>query len=306
MAKGVFTHKPLSRYDDVPWERYHFPRIYLRTVERLAGGWVVYYEPGRLGLGEVRGGREAYVAVARVTDIVADPQRTDHFYALIEPGSYLEFPQPVPFRMGGHCLERQLEKPDGSTNRGAFGRAVRLLAEDEFEAICRLGFADLSSGVEGVTPSPPVHGPGLTETPVPFEIERPVVELLARRPLRDRAFAERVVRAYGGRCAVTGLALRNGGGRPEVEAAHIRPVASGGPDSVNNGLALSRTVHWMFDRGLITLDEECRLLLARRAGLPPELRGLLVPGRTVLLPEHPAERPHPAFLAWHRENVFLG
>lgn len=306
MAKGVFTHKPLSRYDDVPWEHYHFPRTYLRTVERIVGDLVVYYEPGRLGLGDARGGREAYVAVARVVDVVPDPERADHFYGRIEPGSYLEFVQPVPFRIGGRCLERRLEKREGTVNRGAFGRAVRLLEEDEFEAICRLGFGGLPPQVVESARAAEVDAPGLAEAPVPFEVERPITELLAHRPLRDRAFAERVVAAYEGRCAITGIALRNGRGRPEVEAAHIRPVAAGGPDTVRNGLALSRTVHWMFDRGLITLDDDFRLILSRRAELPEELRGLLAPDRPVRLPGHPADRPHPAFLAWHREHVFLG
>jgi putative restriction endonuclease len=41
--------------------------------------------------------------------------------------------------------------------------------------------------------------------------------------------------AYCFRCAVTGLEIRNGGGRPEVQAAHIRAVEDGGPDGVQNG-----------------------------------------------------------------------
>jgi hypothetical protein len=57
-----------------------------------------------------------------------------------------------------------------------------------------------------------------------------------------------VLHAYGARCAVTGWKLINGGGRAEAQAAHIRPVERGGPDSVQNGIALSGTAHWMFDR----------------------------------------------------------
>jgi putative restriction endonuclease len=76
----------------------------------------------------------------------------------------------------------------------------------------------------------------------PGEYNRPVLEQLVRRPFRDAAFAKSVVMAYGYSCAVTGLRLINGGGRCEVEAAHIRPVGEGhrGPDSVRNGIARSR------------------------------------------------------------------
>ena len=37
----------------------------------------------------------------------------------------------------------------------------------------------------------------------------------------------------------------------EDEAAHIRPVEHNGPDIISNGIALSGTAHWMFDRGLV-------------------------------------------------------
>ena len=71
--------------------------------------------------------------------------------------------------------------------------------------------------------------------------------------MRDAAFARVVQAAYGATCADTGLKIIKGGGRAEVQAAHIRPVKDKGPDSVRNGIALSATAHWMFDRGLISL-----------------------------------------------------
>lgn len=83
---------------------------------------------------------------------------------------------------------------------------------------------------------------------------RAVLTTKGARPFRDQAFARQVRLAYDSRCAVTGLRLINGGGRAEVQAAHIRLVPSAGPDSVRNGLALSGTAHWMFDRGLLAID----------------------------------------------------
>jgi putative restriction endonuclease len=52
MVKAVFTHKPGSLYDDLPEERYHFPAAYRRQVEAAVGGFIVYYEPGRTGIGD--------------------------------------------------------------------------------------------------------------------------------------------------------------------------------------------------------------------------------------------------------------
>ena len=111
--------------------------------------------------------------------------------------------------------------------------------------------------------------------------------------------------AYENRCALTGLRLINGGGRPEVQAAHIMPVASKGPDSVRNGLALSGTVHWLFDRGLLSVDDDYRVLVAEKH-VPKEVVGLLNQDRHINAPADPKSCPHPHFLRFHRDNVFKG
>ncbi|SEI66561.1 HNH endonuclease [Sphingobium sp. AP50] len=91
--------------------------------------------------------------------------------------------------------------------------------------------------------------------------ERTRIDHFSSRIVRNRVFRRLVLRAYDERCAITGLKLINGGGRAEVQAAHIRPVEANGPDTINNGLALSGTAHWMFDRGLISLSDELEILV---------------------------------------------
>lgn len=108
---------------------------------------------------------------------------------------------------------------------------------------------------------------------------RPVLERLTRRAYREVAFRRKVREAYRYRCAMSGLQLHNGGGRPEVQAAHIRPVEREGSDSVRNGLALSGTLHWMFDRGLISVADDCETILISRNKVPADvIDRLLVPG----------------------------
>jgi putative restriction endonuclease len=126
MAKAIFTTKPQSIYDDDISNRYHFPRTYLRQVQEAIDDFIVFYEPRRQGLDDSgRLGRQAYFAVARVLRVEADPANVDHFYAYLS--DYLPFDQPVPFKVGPRYFESRLEKSDGSTNKGAFGRSVRLL-----------------------------------------------------------------------------------------------------------------------------------------------------------------------------------
>lgn len=142
------------------------------------------------------------------------------------------------------------------------------------------------------------------EGQVPFEIERPIVQSLVNRPFRDRAFRRAVLHAYDGRCAVTGWKLVNGGGRLEAEAAHIRPVEHGGPDSVRNGLALSGTAHWMFDRGLIGLADDLKIIVSRQVNDPASVTAMVNPSGKALVPARESDRPHPAFLGWHRAHCF--
>jgi putative restriction endonuclease len=147
------------------------------------------------------------------------------------------------------------------------------------------------------------YQPGWSESSTPFE--RPIVEMTVSRPFRERSFMHNVRAAYSNRCAITGLRLINGGGRPEVQAAHIQPVASKGPDSVRNGLALSGTVHWMFDRGLISIGDNYQILIAK-GHVPDDAIRLLNQNGLINLPEDPSLYPNSHFLKFHRDEVFKG
>lgn len=303
MSKAIFTTKVDPTYDDLPEFRYHFPRTYLHQVEATVGDWIIYYEPRRSSsdLGS-RGGRQAYFAAARVTAVQSDPHIHHHFYAFIS--DFLQFDRPVPFREGDHYYESDLRRPDGGTSKGAFGRAVRPIANAEFDLILRAAFAPL------LMPTPMaeeisvgLNSSELAEEPATFD--RPIIQRVTSRPFRDAAFSEIVKSAYRNTCAVTGLRIINGGGRAEVQAAHIRPVAESGPDSVRNGLALCGTVHWMFDRGLLSLDDDYTILMAK-GRVPEPVHRLINSDGKLRVPPRPEFQPHSQFLRYHRENVFRG
>jgi putative restriction endonuclease len=299
MTKAVFTTKVTPSYDDLPEVRYHFPRTYLNQVGQTIGDHIVYYEPRRSSV-ELSsfGGRQSYFGVARVTAVSEDDAFADHYYALVD--EYLDFDRPVPFSEGSEYYESALKKEDGSTNKGAFGRAVRLIPDDEFDRILKSGFAPI---LGASLASQEVTLPGFSEPPIAFE--RPLVELTISRPFRERSFMHNVRAAYSNRCAITGLRLINGGGRPEVQAAHIQRVASKGPDSVRNGLALSGTVHWMFDRGLISVGDDYKILIAKNH-VPDDAVRLLNRNGVIHLPKEQTFYPNPHYLKFHRDQVFKG
>lgn len=302
MTKAVFTTKIEPSYDDLPEERYHFPRTYLRQVEAAVGDWIAYYEPRRASseLGS-RGGRQAYFATARVQKIERDSSGEDRFYAYVS--DYLEFDRAVPFKDGDFYYEGGLRRSDGATSKGAFGRAVRNLSDSEYDLILKAGFVRTLAESEFGRSQDAASNAGFEEETTAFE--RPIIEMMVARPFREAAFAVSVKTAYANTCAMTGLQLINGGGRAEVQAAHIRPVKWGGSDSVRNGLALSGTIHWMFDRGLVSVDDDFSVLIA--AGrLPDTITRMFREDRKLAVRLRPETCPHPAHLRYHRENIFKG
>jgi putative restriction endonuclease len=300
MTKAVFTTKVDPTYDDLPEEKYQFPRTYLRQAEAAVGDWIIYYEPRRTS-GDLssRGGRQAYFATAKIDRVEPDPIRADRFYAFVS--GYLEFESPVPFKEGEHYFEGALARADGKTNKGAFGRAVRFIPDAEYDLILQAGFVRTIGETSNALPVGDEHSSGFAEERLSYD--RPIVERMISRPFREAAFALGVKEAYANTCAMTGFNIINGGGRAEVQAAHIRPVARHGPDSIRNGLALSGTIHWMFDRGLVSIDENYSILVARDRLPDPVTRMFR---DKLLLPERLDQRPHAHFLRYHRDQIFKG
>jgi putative restriction endonuclease len=298
-VKGVFEVSGKSRYDDFITERYHFPSNYLERAKQMVGDWIVYRET------RAAGGRMAYIAAARVQQIDPDPADPSHYYARVV--EYLDFDRPVPYRdQTGRFAEeflRDMLRP-GDAGRTLRGASVRLLEESDFRAIVEAGLAETLASENRIRLE-------LTQSQVDRETEhlldgapmhRQVEQILINRKIRNANFRNHVLEAYENTCAVTGLCIVNGGGRAEAQAAHIWPVADGGPDIVQNGIALSATAHWLFDRHLISLDDELRLLVSHNK-VPTDLRTLFPPsGGQIRLPKNPALRPRKEYVAIHRER----
>ena len=301
MGFGVFIHRSDSIYDDSPAEQYQFPSQYLGRAQTCVGDWIIYYEPRKVAA--TRG----YFAVAKVAQIIADPKAAGMFLALIEPGSYFDFINPVPFSGPHGVIERGVLNNEGQIS-GRAQAAVRPLSAADFNRITAIGLEEFAPELpRSDGPGEPLAALGCEDegqSPFIFEQERERVTQLSSRIVRDRLFRRLVLQAYDKRCAVTGLKLINGRGRAEVDAAHIRPVEENGPDILSNGIALSGTAHWMFDRGLISLSDELDILVSRQANDPESIRGLINKTGQAIVPSRKFERPHPRFLQWHREHCF--
>ena len=128
------------------------------------------------------------------------------------------------------------------------------------------------------------------------EAERLVVQRVGQQ-----FFRERLMDHWGGRCAVTGVAV------PELlRASHIKPWAACESDEERldlfNGLLLAANLDAVFDQGFVTFDDEGRVVFSS-ALLEDAARALAISPAMRL---RAIENRHRAYLVWHRRDVFRG
>lgn len=128
------------------------------------------------------------------------------------------------------------------------------------------------------------------------EAERLVVQRVGQD-----LFREGLLDYWEGRCAVTGLGVRE-----LLRASHIKPWAECETDAerldVFNGFLLEARIDAVFDQGFVTVADDGRVVVAAELGTDArELLGLNEERRVVWL-----DQQHRAYLAWHRTRVFRG
>jgi putative restriction endonuclease len=135
-------------------------------------------------------------------------------------------------------------------------------------------------------------------------VVREAVEVAKSRG-RDARFSVRVVAEYRYTCALTGYRCVTDDGAAVVDAAHIEQWARTQNDDITNGLALSKTAHWMFDEGLWSADTDMRVIVnARRFSEngPEPFRLSSFVGRHLQFDPNAKLRPSVEYLRNHRTH----
>lgn len=174
------------------------------------------------------------------------------------------------------------------------------VADGRYEVIypVLVGAVDLARGeakviLGGDEPRDEPEEPWMLNDP----IEKSYSTGMRKNRRHQAAFRQRVLYAYGLKCALTGLPL------PELlEASHIIPDTRGGEASVRNGIALSNLHHTAYERNLLGIDPDGRVhlsdLVKNTKDGPMLEHGLLkLNGATIRMPTFEAHRPNRDFLA---------
>lgn len=124
---------------------------------------------------------------------------------------------------------------------------------------------------------------------------------------RERGFSRAVKRLYDFTCAACYYRIITANGEAAVDAAHIYPFKESYDDSIGNGIALCKLHHWAFDRGLFSIKDNYKIIVASsfiESGNDNFSLNRLK-SKMIFLPKEKPFRPSVVMLRWHRENKLI-
>ncbi len=127
-------------------------------------------------------------------------------------------------------------------------------------------------------------------------VHREKISTTIKKYKRDPYFSIKVKDNYKNKCAICGIPNEG----TVVDAAHVKPVKEGGPDIEENGIALCKIHHHLFDSGLITIKDS-------KLAISPKMSSQLQKHPIIskfLKKKINLVKTSEEFLKWHRENIF--
>tara|TARA_B110000881_G_C18356088_1_gene403953 strand:- start:277 stop:633 length:357 start_codon:yes stop_codon:yes gene_type:complete len=108
---------------------------------------------------------------------------------------------------------------------------------------------------------------------------------------------------YENKCAISSETIAYGSFNA-CEAAHIQPDAHEGPMMPDNGILLSRDLHWAFDNGMFTIEDDGTIVVHDEMKRNDELAQY--DGQQIREPIEVFKSlaPRSDYLRWHRNHFF--
>lgn len=123
--------------------------------------------------------------------------------------------------------------------------------------------------------------------------------------VRCGVFKKVVPKIYDFSCCISGMRVISGFDIQMVDACHIVPFSVSHDDTITNGISLSPNFHRAFDRGLISLNEEYRVIVSNSFTESDSNFALKsFEGKRILLPNEKHHLPSIENIRWHNEKIF--
>lgn len=114
-------------------------------------------------------------------------------------------------------------------------------------------------------------------------------------------FRDFVMNAYEYKCAISRKVIRYGN-LFNLEAAHIKPQAHSGTFLPCNGIAMSRDMHFAFDKGFFTINKDMKVVVHENLSGSDFYKEFN--GTEIFLPKVEYFRPNIKFLQYHNDVIF--
>lgn len=123
--------------------------------------------------------------------------------------------------------------------------------------------------------------------------------------LRGSLFKREIPKIYNNTCCISGMKIDATISVSMIDACHIVPFSVSYDDTVTNGIALCPNLHRAFDRGLLGIDENYRVVVSntfREDETSYSIRAF--EGKEIQLPNLVSYYPLKENFGWHVNNVF--
>lgn len=80
--------------------------------------------------------------------------------------------------------------------------------------------------------------------------------------LRGGVFKKLIPQVYNNTCCISGMRIIASQEVQMIDACHIIPFSESHDDTISNGLSMCPNLHRAFDRGLISIDENYRVMVS--------------------------------------------
>lgn len=123
--------------------------------------------------------------------------------------------------------------------------------------------------------------------------------------LRGSLFKREIPKIYNNTCCISGMKIDATISISMIDACHIVPFSASYDDTITNGIALCPNLHRAFDRGLITIDDNYKVVVSKSFKEYATNYCIRVfEGKEIQLPKMHSYYPLLENFRWHRENIF--
>lgn len=123
--------------------------------------------------------------------------------------------------------------------------------------------------------------------------------------LRGSLFKREIPKIYNNTCCISGMKLDATISISMVDACHIVPFSESYDDTITNGIALCPNLHRAFDRGLIAIDNNYKVVVSKTFKENETNYSIKVfEKQKIILPNQEIFYPLAENFNWHSKNIF--